>query len=131
MVVISRTMSNIPTMNMENFLRGPPMRLSNFIAGAPNQPGITRVIRYDTRDRKQVMRIRQIAQRAYDMGLKPDFVRNPRVRHEIQLILTGPRDLVLRSLNAGHRATRKVSSGSKRKSASASKHATTRRRQHQ
>ena len=124
-------MSNIPTMNMENFLRGPSMRLANFIAGAPNQPGITKTIRYNTRDRKQVMRIRQIAQRAYDMGLEPDFVRNPMARHEIQLTLTGPRDLVLRSLNAGHRATRKSSSGSKRKSSSASKRASTRRRQHQ
>jgi hypothetical protein len=119
------------TMNMANFVRGGPMRLSNFIAGAPNQPGITKTIRYDIRDRKQVMRVRQIAQRAYDMGLEPDFVRNPRARHEIQLTLTGPRDLVLRSLNSSHSATRKSSSGSKRKSSSASKHASTRRRQHQ
>ncbi len=105
------------------------MRLANFIAGGPNQPAITRVIRYDTRDRKQVMRIRQISQRAYEMGLEPSFVRNPRVRHEIAITLTGPRDLVLRSLNASHRTTRKSSSGSKRKSSSAAKRASTRRRQ--
>lgn len=116
-------------MNMENFLRGPPMRLVNFIAGAPNQPVITRVIRYDTRDRKQVMRIKQISQRAYALGLEPSFVRDPRVRHEITIILAGSRELVLRSLNASHNTTRKISSGSKRKSPSGSKHASTRRRQ--
>jgi hypothetical protein len=123
-------MSNITAMNMENFIREPPMRLANFIA-APAEVPFSKTIRYDIRDRKQVMRIRQIAQRAYDMGLKPDFVRNPRVRHEIQLTLTGSRNLVLRSLNASHRVTRKSSSGSKRKSSSASKRASTRRRQHQ
>jgi hypothetical protein len=116
-------------MNMENFLRGPPMRLANFIAGGPNQPTITRVIRYDTRDRKQVMRIRQISQRAYALGLEPSFVRDPRVRYEITIILAGPRDLVLRSLNASHNTTRKSLSGSKRKSSSGAKRTSTRRRQ--
>ncbi len=127
-------MSNIPTMTMENFLRGPPMRLVNFVAGAP-QPVTTIPIRYDTRDSNQVTRIKRISQRAYALGLEPTFVRNPRRHHEIIMTLAGPQELVLRSLNANHRTTHKISSSSKRKSSpgssrrSSSGRGSTRRRQ--
>lgn len=157
MVAISRTMSDHTTMSMANFLRGGPMRLSNFIAAPAaaaavpegpsmyipqpkkhvlkvpavnlSKPPITKTIRFSTRSQAHVNRIGVIMQRAVDLHLTPTLRQVSRSEQEI--ILHGPRELVLRSLNAASRTTRKSSSGSKRKSSSGSRRATTRRRQHQ